>query len=46
MFTQLLLDFLIDLSLTLLVLVALVLTCASMIPPRAPSGPQSRPPGR
>ncbi|XVV07588.1 hypothetical protein ACQPW3_20285 [Actinosynnema sp. CA-248983] len=44
MLTDLLLNALIDLAITVLVIGALVLTCASMIPPRLPRGP--RPPGR
>ncbi|WP_309111961.1 hypothetical protein [Saccharothrix sp.] len=45
MFTQPL-DFLTDVTITVLLLVALVFTCASMIPPRLPHCPRSWPPGR
>jgi hypothetical protein len=33
-------EFLVNLALTVLVLTALVITCAAMIPPRPPKGPQ------
>jgi multisubunit Na+/H+ antiporter MnhC subunit len=39
MYTQLLVNALIDFVTTALVLTALVITCAALIPPRPPRGP-------